>query len=49
VSVQSDPYLFFQTKHEARDFYRLASARLRKGAARRFTIEHKKTLAALAG
>jgi hypothetical protein len=49
VSVESDPYLFFQTRAEAREFYRLASHRLRTHAARRHTIEHKKTLAALAG
>jgi hypothetical protein len=48
VSVEDDPYLFFQTRAEARDFFRAASARLRSRTSR-FTAEHKRTLAALAG
>jgi hypothetical protein len=48
VSVETDPYLFFNNKEQAKTFYEEACARLRSRP-RRFTAEHKRTLAVLAG
>jgi hypothetical protein len=47
VSIEDDPYLYFNTKREARAFFEIASERLR--TRKRFQMEHRRTLAALAG